>query len=69
MAATGFDQSEIYFSDPFGSDENANGNISSNTNDTRKKFKDFIKDFHEVNFVFPYRYILITCIYKHKINN
>ncbi|XP_065661260.1 DNA replication licensing factor mcm5-A isoform X2 [Hydra vulgaris] len=55
MATTGFDQSEVFFSDPFGSEDNANSNFSSNVNDTRKKFKDFVKEFHEVNFVFPYR--------------
>lgn len=54
MAATGFDQSEVYFTDPFGT-EDSNNDPNSNLAEFKKQFRDFIREFHETNFVFPYR--------------
>ena len=55
MAGTGFDQTEVYFSDPFGSEETATDPHATNVVETKKRFRDFIREFHENNFVFPYR--------------
>jgi len=55
MAGTGFDQSEVYFSDPFGSEDQTTDPHATNVIETKKRFRDFIREFHENNFVFPYR--------------
>jgi len=54
MAGTGFDQSEVYFTDPFGTEESG-ADPNSNLAEIKKQFRDFIREFHESNFVFPYR--------------
>ncbi|XP_057315209.1 DNA replication licensing factor mcm5-like [Hydractinia symbiolongicarpus] len=54
MAGTGFDQSEVYFTDPFGS-EDTGADPNANVAEVKKQFRDFIREFHETNFVFPYR--------------
>jgi len=54
MAGTGFDQTEVYFTDPFGS-EDTGADPSANSTEVKKKLKNFIREFHETNFVFPYR--------------
>lgn len=54
MAGTGFDQSEVYFTDPFGT-EDSGADPNSNIAEVKKQFRDFIREFHESNFVFPYR--------------
>ncbi|XP_066919905.1 DNA replication licensing factor mcm5-A-like [Clytia hemisphaerica] len=54
MAGTGFDQSEVYFTDPFGT-EDSGPDPNANVNEIKKQFRDFIREFHESNFVFPYR--------------
>jgi len=55
MAGTGFDHSEVYYSDPFGSEDHTADPHATNVNETKKRFRDFIREFHENNFVFPYR--------------
>jgi len=55
MATTGFDQSEVYYSDPFGSEDAGHDPHATNIAEVKKRFRDFIREFHENNFVFPYR--------------
>jgi len=55
MAGTGFDHSSVYFSDPFGSENTETDPHATNVIETKKRLKDFIREFHENNFVFPYR--------------
>lgn len=54
MAGTGFDQSEVYFTDPFGT-EDSGADPNANLAEVKKQFRDFIREFHESSFVFPYR--------------
>jgi len=53
--ATGFDQSNVYYSDPFGSEATEADPHATNVAEAKKRFRDFIREFHENNFVFPYR--------------
>lgn len=62
MAGTGFDQSEVYFTDPFGS-EDTGADPNANVAEVKKQFRDFIREFHETNFVFPYRYVAISILF------
>lgn len=55
MAGTGFDQTEVFYSDPFGSEEPGTDLHATNVNEAKKRYRDFIREFHENNFVFPYR--------------
>lgn len=50
----GFDDPGIYYSDNFGSEEQAN-DTQINNQAIKKKFKDFIRQFHEGNFNYKYR--------------
>jgi DNA replication licensing factor MCM5 len=50
----GFDDPGIYYSDNFGSEEQAN-ETAVNNQAIKKKFKDFIRQFHEGNFNYKYR--------------
>ena len=51
----GFDDPGIYYSDNFGSEEQAN-ETNINNQAIKKKYKDFIRQFHEGNFNYKYRY-------------
>jgi len=54
MAGTGFDQSEVFFTDPFGSEDQST-DPSTNLTEAKRRFRDFIRGFHEGNYVYPYR--------------
>lgn len=49
----GFDQGEVFFSDNFNGEEPDVGAI--NLQRFKKKFKEFLRKFHEGNFNFKYR--------------
>ena len=52
----GFDDPGIYYSDNFGSaDQNNETNVNNQA--VKKKFKDFIRQFHEGNFNYKYRLV------------
>ncbi|RZF41144.1 hypothetical protein LSTR_LSTR010796 [Laodelphax striatellus] len=53
----GFDDPGLFFSDNFGGDD-AQNNININLQSVKKKFKDFIRQFHEGNFNYKYRDLL-----------
>ena len=51
----GFDDAGVFFSDNFGSeDQNDDNQISRQQ--VKKRLKDFIRQFHEGNFTYTYRY-------------
>ncbi|XP_039281657.1 DNA replication licensing factor Mcm5 [Nilaparvata lugens] len=50
----GFDDPGLFFSDNFGGDD-AQNNININLQSVKKKFKDFLRQFHEGNFNYKYR--------------
>jgi len=50
----GFDDAGIFFSDNFGNDDNRSDTINLQT--VKKKFKDFLREFHEGNFNYKYRF-------------
>ena len=52
----GFDDAGMYYSDNLGSEEQVNENIVNNLA-IKKKFKEFIRQFHEGNFNYKYRYV------------
>jgi DNA replication licensing factor MCM5 len=53
----GFDDAGVFFSDNFGSeDQNDDNQISRQQ--VKKRLKDFIRQFHEGNFTYTYRYTL-----------
>lgn len=51
----GFDSGSVYYSDNFGADEPQDGKMQ-NFQLYKKKFKEFIRQFHEGNFNYKYRY-------------
>nr|QIC49965.1 DNA replication licensing factor MCM5 [Actinia equina] len=51
---SGFDQGEIFVSDPFGS-EDQQDERDVNRITARKKFKEFLREFHEGTFAYKYR--------------
>lgn len=58
----GFDDPGIYYSDNLGSEDQVN-ETQVNNQAIKKKFKDFIRQFHEGNFNYKYRYDLtVICI-------
>ena len=56
---TGFDDPGIFFSDNFGSEEQ-NNEDQINRQQVKKRFKDFIRQFHEGNFSYRYRCIFFS---------
>ena len=52
----GFDEGGVFFSDNFGSEEQTDEN-QINRQQVKKRFKDFIRQFHEGNFSYTYRFI------------
>ena len=57
----GFDEGGVFFSDNFGSEEQTDEN-QINRQQVKKRFKDFIRQFHEGNFSYTYRCIFL-CIF------
>jgi DNA replication licensing factor MCM5 len=51
---SGFDQGEIFVSDPFGS-EDQQDDRDINRLSARKRFKEFLREFHEGTFAYKYR--------------
>lgn len=51
----GFDDPGVFFSDNFGVDENESQD-QINLQAVKKKFKEFIRQFHTGNFNYKYRY-------------
>jgi len=51
----GFDEQPVFFSDPFGSSQDQGDDQEINRVQTQKRFRDFIRQFHEGTFVYPYR--------------
>lgn len=52
----GFDEGGVFFSDNFASEEQTDEN-QINRQQVKKRLKDFIRQFHEGNFSYTYRYI------------
>ncbi|XP_071961885.1 DNA replication licensing factor mcm5-A-like [Antedon mediterranea] len=50
---SGFDQQQIFYSDNFGSEEQGDGKI--NRLGDQRRFKDFIRKYHDANFLYKYR--------------
>lgn len=51
---SGFDERPVYFSDAFGSEEQADER-EINRISAKKRFREFIREFHEGTFSYPYR--------------
>ncbi len=51
----GFDDPGIYYSDNFGGSEETTNETNINNLAVKKKYKDFIRQFHEGNFNYKYR--------------
>lgn len=65
----GFDEPQIFFSDNWGGDENQVDSGTINLQAVKKKFKEFIRQFHTENFNYKYRYFIIyyKVIHQHSI--
>lgn len=50
----GFDDPGIFFSDNFGGDD-GQSDVNINLQAVKRKFKDFLRQFHEGNFNYKYR--------------
>jgi len=50
----GFDDTGVFFSDNFSADDGRSDGVL-NLNEVKKKFKDFLREFHEGNFNYKYR--------------
>lgn len=57
----GFDDPGIFFSDNFSVDENQS-DLQVNLQAVKKKFKEFIRQYHTENFNYKYRYEFDTFI-------
>lgn len=55
----GFDEGGVFFSDNFASEEQNDEN-QINRQQVKKRLKDFIRQFHEGNFSYTYRYIFFS---------
>lgn len=51
----GFDDAGVFYSDNFGKSVNHDGGI--NLQATKKKYKEFLRSYHEDGFNFKYRYL------------
>ena len=51
---SGFDDPGVFFSDNFGTEDQQDEN-QANLQAVKKKFKDFLREFHEGNFNYKYR--------------
>jgi len=54
VQVSGFDERPVYFSDAFGSEEQPDER-EVNRISARKRFREFIREFHEGTFSYPYR--------------
>lgn len=54
----GFDDAGVFYSDNFGKSVNHDGGI--NLQATKKKYKEFLRSYHEDGFNFKYRYLLVS---------
>lgn len=52
----GFDDAGLFFSDNFGDDQQSAGQV--NLQAVKRKFKEFLRQFHEGNFNYKYRWAL-----------
>lgn len=52
----GFDDAGIFFSDNFGAEDQQSG-IQVNLQSVKRKFKEFLRQFHEGNFNYKYRWV------------
>lgn len=50
----GFDDAGVFFSDNFGNEDNRN-DFGISLQAVKRKFKDFLREFHEGNFNYKYR--------------
>ena len=55
---SGFDDPGIFFSDNFGSEDQADDG-QANRQQTKNRFREFIRQFHEGNFSYTYRYVIM----------
>lgn len=51
----GFDDLGIYFADNLGASETNDEFNSENVHGVKRKFKEFLKEFHEGNYIYKYR--------------
>ena len=51
---SGFDDAGVFFSDNFGAEDQQDEN-QANLQAVKKKFKDFLREFHEGSFNYKYR--------------
>lgn len=58
-----FDDHGIFFSDNF-DDLNETVSLRSNFRNVKRKFKDFLRQYHEENFNYKYRFVLYNCYEK-----
>lgn len=54
ITMSGFDDPGVFFSDNFGADDEQDEN-RANLQGVKKKFRDFLREFHEGNFNYKYR--------------
>ena len=54
LKMSGFDDAGVFFSDNFGAEDQQDEN-QANLQAVKKKFKDFLREFHEGNFNYKYR--------------
>lgn len=64
----GFDDPGVFFSDNFGVEENESQD-QINLQAVKKKFKEFIRQFHTGNFNFKYRFVYFKKYYKFDLRN
>lgn len=61
----GFDEGGVFFSDNFASEEQNDEN-QINRQQVKKRLKDFIRQFHEGNFSYTYRYIFFPGLHQYR---
>lgn len=53
----GFDDMGIYFADNLGANEANDEFNAESVHSIKRKFKEFLKEFHDGNFVYKYRWV------------
>lgn len=56
---SGFDDLGVFFSDNLASDDANNQANRTTFQGAKKKFKEFLRNFHEGNFMYKYRYAYV----------
>lgn len=51
----GFDEMGIFFADNLGGNDNVDEFNTENVHSIKRKFKEFLRNFHDGNFVYKYR--------------